>query len=63
LWSRWLTFSLSYTLSVDADNQAGISCYKKVGFRECGRRREWIFKDGKYIDKIYMDILESEFRK
>lgn len=50
-------------LSVDADNHAGISCYKKVGFRECGRRREWIFKDGKYIDKIYMDILESEFRK
>ncbi len=50
-------------LSVDADNKAGISCYKKVGFRECGRRREWIFKDGEYVDKIYMDMLESEFGK
>ena len=48
-------------LSVDADNKAGITCYKKVGFQESGRRREWIFKDGKYIDKIYMDILEREF--
>ena len=49
-------------LSVHADNQAGISCYQKVGFKEGGRRREWVFKDGKYVDKIYMDILESEFQ-
>lgn len=48
-------------LSVDADNSAGITCYKKVGFREAGRRREWKFKDGKYIDRIYMDILAREF--
>lgn len=48
-------------LSVNADNEAGIACYKKVGFREAGRRREWVFKDGKYIDKVYMDILDSEF--
>lgn len=48
-------------LSVHADNYAGISCYKKVGFREAGRRREWLFKDGKYIDVIYMDILSREF--
>ncbi len=48
-------------LTVHADNGAGITCYKKVGFREAGRLREWIFKDGKYIDKIYMGILEHEF--
>ena len=47
-------------LSVHADNSAAIACYKKAGFRETGRRREWVFKDGKYVDKIYMDILESE---
>ena len=34
-------------LSVHADNYAGINCYKKAGFRESGRRREWVFKDGK----------------
>ena len=48
-------------LSVDADNFAGVACYKKAGFREAGRRREWVFKNGKYIDVIYMDILAREF--
>ena len=48
-------------LSVHADNHAGIACYKNVGFQEVGRRREWLFKDGKYLDVIYMDILAREF--
>ena len=48
-------------LSVHADNPAGIACFKKAGFRESGRRREWIFKNGKYIDVIYMGMLEREF--
>jgi len=49
-------------LSVLEENFAGIACYRKVSFKECGRRREWIFKNGKYIDVIYMDILENEFK-
>lgn len=49
-------------LSVHADNYAGITAYKKAGFRETGRRREWVFKDGKYVDVIYMDILSREFK-
>ena len=48
-------------LSVLADNHSAIACYKKAGFREAGRRREWVFKDGQYFDRIYMDMLESEF--
>ena len=48
-------------LSVQADNSEGIACYKKVGFKEAGRRREWVYKDGKYIDVLYMDILAREF--
>lgn len=48
-------------LTVHADNCAGITCYQRVGFREVGRMREWVFKDGKYIDKIYMGIMEHEF--
>ena len=48
-------------LSVHGDNAAGIACYKKVGFRDAGRRREWLFKNGKYVDVVYMDILENEF--
>ena len=48
-------------LLVHSDNDLGIYCYKKVGFREFGRRREAKFKDGQYIDVVYMDILSSEF--
>lgn len=48
-------------LSVHEDNQAGIACYRKLGFREAGRRREWVFKDGRYVDVIYMDLLAREF--
>ena len=48
-------------LSVHADNRAGIACFKKAGFKEAGRRREWVFKDGKYVDVVYMDILAGEF--
>ena len=51
----------SIMLSVHEDNYAALSCYKKVGFKEAGRRREWVFKNGQYIDKIYMDILAREF--
>lgn len=49
-------------LSVNADNAEAIACYKKVGFLEAGRRRQWVFKDGNYIDRIYMDMLADEFR-
>ena len=48
-------------LTVHADNYACIACYKKVGFREVGRLPEWVFKDGQYIDKIYMGIQAREF--
>jgi len=48
-------------LSVHEDNSAAITCCKNAGFHEVGRRREWIFKDGKYHDVIYMDILANEF--
>jgi len=48
-------------LSVLSDNTAGIACYKKVGFKEAGCGREWVFKNGKYVDKLYMDLLDNEF--
>jgi RimJ/RimL family protein N-acetyltransferase len=46
-------------LSVHADNEAAIACYKKVGFREAGRRSEWVFKNGKYVDNALRNFLRS----
>jgi RimJ/RimL family protein N-acetyltransferase len=48
-------------LRVHSDNEQGIDCYKKVGFNEFGRRHEAQYKNGKYIDVIYMEILSEEF--
>jgi len=48
-------------LSVHADDYPAIACYKKIGFKDAGRRREWVFKNGKYVDTLYMDILAREF--
>ena len=48
-------------LLVHSDNERAIACYKKVGFCEFGRRREVQYKNGRYIDAVYMDILDGEF--
>lgn len=48
-------------LSVTENNRAAVSCYKKLGFKDAGRRREWMYIDGKYVDKLYMDMLAREF--
>ena len=50
-------------LSVYPYNTRGIHVYKKLGFREVGRRREARFMSGKYIDEIMMDLLKSEWEK
>ncbi len=51
----------SINLSVHADNYSAIACYKKLGFKEVGRLPEVLFIDGKYVDKIFMSILENDF--
>lgn len=48
-------------LQVKSFNERAIACYKKVGFKEAGRRRESYFLNGKYYDDITMDILDREF--
>ena len=48
-------------LTVFAYNTKGCRCYKKIGFKEIGRRRKSWFYGGKYHDEIYMDLLADEF--
>lgn len=42
------------TLSVFASNDRAKHVYEKVGFKETGRIPKELYKDGKYIDHIYM---------
>ena len=50
-------------LDVMEFNKRAIKCYEKVGFKEYGRRRKCVYINGKYYDKISMDILKSEFEE
>ncbi len=42
------------TLSVFSTNKRAIHVYKKVGFKETGRRPEFFYKNGKYTDDVIM---------
>lgn len=44
-------------------NKRAIACYEKCGFKEYGKRRKSTFINGKYYDRISMDILKEEFTK
>jgi RimJ/RimL family protein N-acetyltransferase len=50
-------------LSVFDFNEDAISTYEKLGFREEGRLREALKRDGAFHDAILMSVLESEWRE
>ena len=51
----------SVMLGVFAFNERAIACYRRVGFREIGRRRQARIIGGQKHDAILMDILAEEF--
>jgi UDP-4-amino-4,6-dideoxy-N-acetyl-beta-L-altrosamine N-acetyltransferase len=50
-------------LAVLETNKVAFYLYKKHGFKEEGRYRKAIFRDGRYLDYIIMSLLEEECRK
>lgn len=47
-------------LRVLADNSRARKSYEKAGFKEEGRFREDVYLDGRYLDVIFMGILNPE---
>ena len=47
-------------LKVFSFNDRAISCYKKVGFKEIGRRRKSHYLRGQFYDEVFMDILRED---
>lgn len=43
-------------------NERGRRCYASCGFKEEGRLRQKMFKNGKYCDVIVMSVLAEEYR-
>ena len=46
-------------LTVLDNNPRAKRAYEKCGFVECGRRHEALFRNGKYIDLIYMELINK----
>ena len=51
----------SIRLDLLSINERAHKCYLKSGFKDTGCSREAIYVNGKYYDKLHMDILENEF--
>jgi RimJ/RimL family protein N-acetyltransferase len=52
----------SVMLKVFTFNKRGIAAYRKLGFKEIGRRRKALIREGSEHDVLYMDLLDEEFR-
>ncbi|KAA0549901.1 GNAT family N-acetyltransferase [Bacillus sp. BGMRC 2118] len=48
-------------LDVIEYNEKGIRAYEKAGFRQEGKMREAVLRDGKNYDRVIMGILRSEW--
>lgn len=51
------------SLDVIADNRAAIALYERLGFREEGRLRERVLRDGAMSDLVYMGLLRREWEQ
>jgi [ribosomal protein S5]-alanine N-acetyltransferase len=49
-------------LGVYAEHEAAVHIYEEAGFKAEGRMRESLFRDGKYVDRLWMGLLRSEYR-
>lgn len=47
-------------LEVHAFNERAYRCYRRCGFTEEGRRRQVIFRRGRYYDSILMGLLKED---
>lgn len=50
-------------LDVYETNPRAIRAYEKVGFVHEGRKRQAMYKNGKYIDILIMSVLRSEWKE
>ena len=50
----------SVILTTLSTNPRAIKAYEKCGFKEFGRKHDALYRNGKYIDLIYMEIINKK---
>ena len=48
--------------SVLESNNRAIALYDKLGFKKEGIKREAVYKNGEFVNMIFMAILKSEYK-
>lgn len=48
-------------LGVNAENKGAIRSYEKAGFVHEGRRRNLVYRNGRYFDSLMMSLLRAEW--
>lgn len=48
-------------LRVISFNEGAISCYKKLGFKEIGKRTQAIYLNCNWYNEIYMEVLKKDY--
>ena len=58
----FLNLNLETIFAVPAENnQVVVFCLERLGFKKNGLQRSRIFKNGKYLNRIYFDLLKKEW--
>lgn len=50
-------------LTYYGDNKRAEKCYLRLGFKEVGRLRDHMLRDGEFQDMVYMELFAEDFRK
>lgn len=55
---RFLHLHQIYCL-ISVENQASISLFTKLGYSLVGTRKDWLFIDGKYVDQLQFQLINT----
>jgi len=59
----FLTLGLhSVCIRTDEHHERALELYRRLGFVETGREREWIYREGRFADHVVFDMLDPEYR-
>jgi len=50
------------SIRTDEHHERALALYRRIGFVETGRERGWIYRDGRFVDHVLFDMLETEYR-